>query len=324
VGRASQHLARGLPVTAWLAAGTLLMASCTADSKSTEVTRSAEGEVPPIVFASDRAGTGDLWLMDPDGGRQTRLTTIKGDESSPEWSPDGSRVAFVGRPTGNDDVYVVDADGGNLRQLTATAACEDTPTWSRDGQQLVVASKVDCKDESSSLVLLNSNGKGEPKVVVKAPALWPDWSPDGQHLVYMAANSTGDDSVIVVSDPDGTNAQPLELPGINTPSEPSWAPDSHRIAFVSPTNTYDHENPADANEDLYLTDADSTRVERVTTTAGNDHWPPAWAPDGTTLIYTSDGTEAKQGDLMAVHLASRKITRLTDTATLEILADWRH
>ena len=325
MGKAHQYVTMGLPGAACLAAGALFTASCTAEGNQTEVTRSAPSDIPPIVFASDRAGTGDLWLMDPDGGRQTRLTTVDGNEWSPEWSPDGSRVAFVGGPSGTADVYVVDADGGNLRQLTATTACEDTPTWSPDGQQIVAASKLGCEDDpSSSLVVLNSDGSGRPQPIVKAPALWPDWSPDGRHLVYMGANRAGDDSAIFVSDPDGTNAQPLELPGINTPTEPSWAPDSHRIAFISPTNTYDHEKPADANEDVYVTDADATKVERVTTTAGNDHWPPAWSSDGTTLIYSSDGTEAKQGDLMAIHLASRKITRLTDTATTEILADWRH
>jgi TolB protein len=230
----------------------------------------------------------------------------------------------VGGPSRTADVYVVDADGGNLRQLTDTAECEDTPTWSPDGQQIVAASKLDCEDASSSLVVLNSDGSGEPKRIVEAPALWPDWSPDGRHLVYMGANSAGDDSLIFVSDADGTNAQPLELPGINSPTEPTWAPDSHRIALVSPTGTYDHENPADWNEDVYVTDADATAIERVTTTAGNDHWPPAWSPDGTMLIYSADGPEAKQGDLMALHLASGRITRLTDTATTELMADWRH
>lgn len=325
MGKRLQRLATGMPVTACLTAGALLMASCTAENKEAEVTQSAQSETPPIVFTSDRGGTGDLWLMNPDGGRQTRLTTVDGDESSPEWSPDGSRVAFVGGPSGTADIYVVDADGGNLRQVTATPACEDTPTWSPDGQHLVAASKLGCKDDlSSSLVLLNSDGSGGPQPIVKAPALWPDWSPDGRHLVYVGANSAGDDSAIFVSDPDGANGDPLELPGINTPSEPSWAPDSHSIAFISPTNTYDHEVPAEANEDLYVTDADATKVDRVTTTPGNDHWPPAWSPDGTTLIYSSDGTEAEQGDLMAIHIASRKITRLTDTATTEMMADWRH
>ena len=93
--------------------------------------------------------------------------------------------------------------------------------------------------------------------------------------------------------------------------------------FVSPTDTYAHASPADWNEDVYVVSADGTGVERITTSAGNDHWPPAWSPDGDTIVYSSDGTEAEQGDLMAIDLDTRKVTPLTDTASNEVLADWK-
>lgn len=127
----------------------------------------------------------------------------------------------MGGPGRTTDVYVVNADGGDIRQLTVTAECEDTPTWSPDGQQIVAASKLDCEDDAtSSLVVLNSDGSGEPKPIVESPALWPDWSADGPHLVYVGANSVRDDPLIFVSHADGTDA-PLDLPGINSPTEPT-------------------------------------------------------------------------------------------------------
>ena len=325
MGRADHYFKAGLPA-AFLAAGAFLTTSCSAsDDGSADVDHSVANAVPPIVFASEQAGKYDLWLMDPDGGRQTRLTTSGGNESTPEWSPDGTRVAFAASPQGGPaDLYVIDAEGDNLRQLTDSGACEDTPTWSPDGHRIVAVSQTDCDDElTASLVVLASDGSGEPRQIVDAPALWPDWSPDGRHLVYTGPTSAGDDTALWVSAPDGSRAHPLHLPGINSPTEPSWAPDSHRIAFVSPTGTYAHENPVLWNEDVYITDANAKNVERVTTTAGNDHWPPAWSPDGSTLVYSSDGIEAKQGDLMSIHLDTRNVTRLTDTATNQLLADWR-
>jgi TolB protein len=188
----------------------------------------------------------------------------------------------------------------------------------------VAVSRKDCDDDlTASLVILDSNGRGKPRQIVKASALWPDLSPDGRHLVYTGPNSARDDTALWVSAPDGSDAHSLQLPGINSPSEPSWGPDSHRIAFVSPTGTYAHEQASLWNEDVYVTDVKAMNVERVTTTAGNDHWPPAWSPDGSTLVYSSDGVEAKQGDLMSIHIDTRNVTRLTDTDTNQVLADWR-
>ncbi len=315
-------LVRGTPRSAaLLAVGVLLTVSCADDGGPVE---SAELADQPIVFTSDRDGTADLWVMDADGGRQAQLTKLAGDESSPQWSPDGTRVAFSASEGGGaSDIYVTDADGENLRQITHTDSCEDIPTWSPDGTRLLVVSASDCEDEfTAALVVMSADGSN-PKQLVAAPALWPDWSPDGRRIVYTGPNAAGDDTLIWISNADGTDATPLDLPGINSPSEPSWAPDGTRIAFVSPTDTYAHENPADWNEDVYVMNADGTNVERITTTAGNDHWPPAWSPDGRTIIYTSDGTEAEQGDLMAIDLDTRKVTRLTDTETNDAMPDWK-
>lgn len=66
MGRLSQYFATGIPIAACLARGALLTAPCTAEDNQNEVTRSAESEIPPVVFASDQAGAGDLWLMDPE------------------------------------------------------------------------------------------------------------------------------------------------------------------------------------------------------------------------------------------------------------------
>jgi len=309
-----------LTTTALLAVGALLTSSCSDDGS----VESAVLADQPIVFTSDRDGTADLWVMDPDGGRQAQLTVEDGDESSPKWSPDGTRVAFSANQGGGaTDIYVVDADGGNLRQVTDTDTCEDNPTWSPDGNRLLVVSASDCEDElTAALVVMGSDGSN-PQQLMEAPAMWPDWSPDGRRIVSTGPNAAADGTLIWVCDADGSNATPLDLPGINSPSEPSWAPNSKRIAFISPTDTYAHEDPADWNEDVYVMSADGTNVERVTTTAGNDHWPPAWSPDESTIVYSSDGTEAEQGDLMAIDLDTRNVLRLTDTESNDLLADWK-
>ena len=85
---------------------------------------------------------GSIWLMDADGGRQTRLleATADVDLLNPVWSPDGSRIAFariVGPPddlTARDyDIWVVNADGTDARPLVTGPSWQWFPRWSPDG-----------------------------------------------------------------------------------------------------------------------------------------------------------------------------------------------
>ena len=57
------------------------------------------------------------------------------------------------------------------------------------------------------------------------------------------------------------------------------------------------------NEDIWVMDADGTEARKVVTTEGNDHWVPAWSPDGGYLMYSADGEE-NEGEIARVDLKS--------------------
>jgi TolB protein len=107
-----------------------------------------------IAFVSDRAGVEgaiqeleqDIFVMAPDGSGVTRLTDAEGWDTSPNWSPDGSRIAFVTERDGNFEVYVMNADGSDPVRLTQSAAYEWSPTWSPDGQLIAFTSTRDDYD----------------------------------------------------------------------------------------------------------------------------------------------------------------------------------
>ena len=99
----------------------------------------AEGRSPAwapdgrsIVFASDRAGTWDLWRVPAAGGEPERLTAEAGDELLPAVSPDGARIAFA---TGRG-IATLDATG--IRPLELALQAPSAPAWSPDGSRLVV------------------------------------------------------------------------------------------------------------------------------------------------------------------------------------------
>ncbi len=76
-----------------------------------------------IAFQSERDGNREIYVMNPDGTAQTRLTTADEFDGFPSWSPDGQQIVFESRrDDGNSELYVMNADGSNQLRLTNSPA----------------------------------------------------------------------------------------------------------------------------------------------------------------------------------------------------------
>jgi TolB protein len=82
-------------------------------------------------FTHDCAGfTNELYVMDPDGDGVTRLTETPHEETSPSWSPDGTKIVYS-RQLGSEEpheLWVMNADGSCARKLLG-GAWDTTPDW---------------------------------------------------------------------------------------------------------------------------------------------------------------------------------------------------
>ena len=73
-----------------------------------------------IAFTSKRDGSEQVYVMDPDGSSQTRLTRDHTVDHVSAWAPDRASLLISSHDTGNDDIYVVNVDGSSQKRLTNT------------------------------------------------------------------------------------------------------------------------------------------------------------------------------------------------------------
>jgi M6 family metalloprotease-like protein len=219
-----------------------------------------------IAFASQRAGTDDIYVMDADG-TNVRQLTFGMEAHFPSWSPDGTEIAFMGVAPDdsiNLDVWIVAVDGGEPRRLTTDARVDSHPDWSPDGTKIVFTSD---RDLYFNLYTIGVDGSNETRLTdAAANDHYPDWSPDGGWIVF-ERHSDFDGDIFVV-DADGTNARNLtNHPGWD--AEPVWSPDGTMIAFSSSRRA--------GGEDLYLMNADGSDQRNLTNRPGPDY-APSWGP----------------------------------------------
>src|SRR6266496_3228274 len=98
----------------------------------------------PDVSATQISFTyaGDIWVAPKTGGLAVRLSSPKGEELFPKFSPDGTEIAFSGTYDGNQDIYVVPVTGGLPRRITHHGAPDRLLDWYPDGKSLLFATSM--------------------------------------------------------------------------------------------------------------------------------------------------------------------------------------
>lgn len=145
-----------------------------------------------IVFSY----AGDLYTVDAEGGTARRLTSHKGYEMFPRFSPDGSKIAFTAQYDGNTEVYVMPSDGGSPERLTYTATLsrDDVAdrmgpnnivmTWTNDGEHVIFRSRRKSFNAFQGDLYKISVDGGMPQQLPLPKGGFCSFSPDGNKLAY--------------------------------------------------------------------------------------------------------------------------------------------
>jgi Tol biopolymer transport system component len=169
------------------------------DKIETDITNSGANSYAPnwspdgsqLAFYSDFDGDLDVYKIDLGvvdiynettfdwvGQNLTQLTNNNGDDMSPAFSPDGSKIAYHSQLSGHYEIYTMDVDGSNQNQLTRNADGQAVrATWSPDGVKLAYA-VIALDNKSSSIWVINRDGTGALKLTDgSALDAAPAWQP---------------------------------------------------------------------------------------------------------------------------------------------------
>ncbi len=178
----------------------------------------------------------DLWTVDLDGGRLTRLTDTPTMETEPRWSPAGSRIVYVSYPDldavpGTDarsSLVLRDLATGEERDLVPAEDPNYDPSWSPDGKQLAFVREPD--DERPEIAVVDvDDGTVETLVTFGDAVFFPAWSPDGTTIAFVG-RVDGNDDIYLLELASGRITR-LTDDGA-TDSMPAWSPDGKHIVFI--------------------------------------------------------------------------------------------
>jgi Tol biopolymer transport system component len=125
----------------------------------------------------------EIYIASADGKEHRNLTKNPANDWGPDWSPDGTTIAFNSdrdRETGTRG-YLVNRDGSNLRRIEADMWLE-YPSWSPDGQKLAFMGALGSNYELFVVEL--ATGKVTQLTTSPGHDGWPAWSPDGSTIAF--------------------------------------------------------------------------------------------------------------------------------------------
>ena len=208
-----------------------------------------------IAFSSDADGDLDIYIMNPDGAGLSNITNaFAGSQSQPDWSPDGTKLAFANSSTDDmgitqNAIWVMNTDGTNATQLTFFQEGDFIDSnyeakWSPDGTKIAFTTQ---REGDRDIYIMDADGSNPHNLFVGGEPLVsfadfppypgdeydPSWSPDGTKILYTASRATGTEIATVAVEGASAETEVLLTTGlIGDYSEPVWSPDGQLITYT--------------------------------------------------------------------------------------------
>ena len=266
-----------------------------------------------LAVDADWAGPERIWVVDANGRNPRQITTDSSEaviHAKPQWSPDGSKIAFRRIEKTKSDIVIVDVATQAMTRVTDDNVVDLDPVWSRDGQRIYFSSY---RGGSINLWWIPVAPDGHPTAgpsqltTGAGEDVEPAIGPDGQRIAFGVRAINSDIWRLPVSPETGraTGDPSPVLETTRVESRGAWSPDGRVIAFNS-------DRLGEMN--LWVRTLADGSERQLTPGTGGDY-QPNWSPDGRRIAFFS--ARGGNTDIWAVDVADGKLTRLTDDRALD-------
>ena len=351
---AERHLQAGLPPTwprrlpAWPLALALVLAACAASPSpgaSASATPRHAASPSAEMSTAPTIGHGEEWivyqgvelgfnLVRPDGSGRHVILGPPGDQLHPDWSPDGSQIAYVQATDTSFDVWITDAQGLHPEPLVASypegfaGRFWDNPAWSRDGSQIAMVGydgSPDSQVPARAALAIVEVSSGEVSIAFDyalddpiSLLSFPRWSPDGDAIVMTVGrfdedgDFTGEAIAVSTLEEDTWSTPVVITPFEEYATRPDWHPTDGLLVFV--THDVGYLQSTDEPSNLFTVRPDGTELTQITDfDRGEDRASqPTWTSDGRIIFALISGADDEQRNIAFVN---------ADGSDLEIVAE---
>ena len=270
-----------------------------------------------IVFRSSRDNNREIYIMNPDGSGQVRLTHHRADDVRPTWSPTGEQILFASdrdRFLRSWDLYLMDPDGTNVRRVFGKSKDRSNAAWSPDGKQIAYSRR----ELGGTYIYIGTiDGKKEERVAIGSS---PTWSPDGTEIAFLSGfeNKRVQINILNVR----TKKQKVLFP---REAQPSWINGGLVWSLTTDKLAFSWNQEAEPKnvdmETIYTLNSDGTGLKQITSDAAPRETSPVWAPQGDALLYNKVDKHNRL-QIFKIALGSDVSEQLTDTFIPKVFGEF--